>query len=573
MVRQPPTRSSLLLAALLVLSFLIWSILTTQLPTVQAADARLMAPALTPTAPIAQIAAAFALLTWPGLTYGALLGLAIWAVRHRLRQLAIALILIAVAGWAITDLLRLLIHRPRPERALDLLTTYGSSYPADHLAAIVAVCIGVGAAFAVTRQSVWAKAAWQLGSLGLVLAVAVDQWLVSAHYWSDIIGGALLGGAVASVGLLIAGVSVPVPHEIVTEYVRTRRVEPSDRRCAVIYNPAKVTDWAAFRRRVEYEVVKRGWQRPLWLETTPDDPGRTMTAQAVAERVDLVLGAGGDGTVRVICDGLAGTRIPFGLIPAGTGNLLARNIGIPLDEAAALDVAFDGLDKPIDLVRLSVDGGPGEHFAVIAGIGLDAVIMESTRPELKKAVGSAAYFVAAAQNANHPALPVTVQMDDRPPFRRRAHVIVIGNVGILQANIQLIPGARADDGLLDLLVASPRSLADWVRLTTKVVTRQRPNDSQLDRLTGRRVTITADRREGYQLDGDTVGQCRTMTAEVVPGALVLRVPRDSRRVVGLTTSGVEQTPLELTPGPTVDGAPEAVQQPRRRRVSHASASA
>ena len=83
-----------------------------------------------------------------------------------------------------------------------------------------------------------------------------------------------------------------------------------------------------------------------------------MTEHAVAEGVDLVLGAGGDGTIRAICSGLAGSGVPFGLIPAGTGNLLARNIGIPLDEAAALDVAFDGLEKEVDLVTLSVDGGP-----------------------------------------------------------------------------------------------------------------------------------------------------------------------------------------------------------------------
>src|SRR4029453_8530394 len=110
------------------------------------------------------------------------------------------------------------------------------------------------------------------------------------------------------------------------------------RRAAVIFNPTRVTDWITFRRHVEYELKTRGWDRALWLETTTDDPGQAMTAQAVRENVDLVLGAGGDGTIRIICSGLANTGIPFGLIPAGTGNLLARNIGIPLDEVAALGV-------------------------------------------------------------------------------------------------------------------------------------------------------------------------------------------------------------------------------------------
>ena len=224
-----------------------------------------------------------------------------------------------------------------------------------------------------------------------MLVVAVDQWILGAHYVTDIVGGVLLGGLTATLALLASGVEVPVGYDLVTEMTRTRAVEPVPaerrRRAAVIYNPTKVTDWVTFRRHVEYELRTRGWDRPLWLETSTDDPGRAMTEQAVREGVDLVLGAGGDGTIRVICSGLAGSGVPFGLIPAGTGNLLARNIGIPLDEAAALDVAFDGLDKAVDLVALSVDGGPADHFAVMAGIGIDAVIMEGTDPMLKRAVG------------------------------------------------------------------------------------------------------------------------------------------------------------------------------------------
>jgi diacylglycerol kinase family enzyme len=270
------------------------------------------------------------------------------------------------------------------------------------------------------------------------------------------------------------------------------------------------------------------------LETTIDDPGRAQTAQAVAEEVDLVIGAGGDGTVRVICSGLAGTGIPFGMVPAGTSNLLARNLGIPRDESAALRVAFDGADKPIDLVRMTADGGPVDHFAVMAGVGIDAVIMQDTNPDLKKTVGSAAYFVSAAKNANHPALHTTIRVDDGPVLRRRASVIVIGNVGLLPSGILLIPDAQPDDGLLDVLVASPRTVRDWVRLVTQVVTRRERGDDQLDRLTGRRVEITVEPRDQYQLDGDTAGECATLVAEIVPGALTVRVPPAQQR--SLTTA-------------------------------------
>ncbi|MCW2810934.1 MAG: hypothetical protein JWP61_1392 [Friedmanniella sp.] len=528
MVRRPPTRTSLIIALSLLVVLVVWTWLTFASAAFDAMDARLVAPRLDPLSPTAQVAGALALLTWPGVEYAALLAVAIWAARHRLRQLAIGLVLTAALAWGTATLAKNVFARPRPGTSLDLITTHGYSYPSGHLTAVVACAIAVGATFAVTRRPVRARLAWQTGAAVVVVAVALDRWVLGAHYVSDLVGGALLGGFVATLSLIVAGVKVPGPQDLVTELVRRQNVPDTDTpplRAAVIYNPSKVTDWVTFRRHVEYELKVRGWDRALWLETTADDPGRAMTAHAVAEGVDLVLGAGGDGTIRVICSGLAGTGIPFGLIPAGTGNLLARNIGIPLDEGAALDVAFDGVDKPIDLVQITVDGGPPDHFAVMAGIGIDAVIMEGTNPDLKKAVGSAAYFVSAAQNANHPALHTTIRVDDHPPFRRRAHIIVIGNVGYLQANIPLIPDARPDDGLLDLLVASPRTARDWVRITTRVLTRRRHTDEQLDRIVGRRVVITVDERDQFQLDGDTVGECGTMVAEVKPGALLLRVPR------------------------------------------------
>lgn len=562
MVRTPPAHWTIALIVALALGFAGWTASVLAWSPLAAVDRRLAPPAIGETTPAGEIASAFALLTWPGVLYAGVLGVAIWAFRRRLRRLAVGLLLVVVFAWGGVTAVKYLVRRPRPVQALDVITSHGWAYPSGHVTAAAACAIAVGATFAVTRQSVRAKLGWQVGAgIGLVL-VAVNRWVMGAHWVSDLVGGVLLGALAATAALLLAGVKVSVPQDLVTDLVRTLTPAPPPpdvppRRCAVIYNPAKVTDWVTFRRHVEYELRTRGWQRPLWLETTEDDPGRALTRQAVAEQVDLVLGAGGDGTVRVICDGLAGTGIPLGLIPAGTGNLLARNIGIPLDEAAALDVAFDGVDRPLDLIRLSVDDSPPERFAVMAGIGIDAVIMQATRPELKKAVGSAAYFVSAAQNANHPPLQATIQVDDDPPFRRKAHLIVIGNVGFLQANIHLIPDAQPDDGLLDLLVASPRRVADWVRLTTRVLTRRDRPDEQLDRLTGTRVRITVDHPDQYQMDGDTVGECTSMTAEVEPGALTLRVPRGQRRAAEAVAADVVPVDESGVIRPALVGASEA----------------
>ncbi|MBA8793855.1 YegS/Rv2252/BmrU family lipid kinase [Friedmanniella endophytica] len=529
MVRKPPSGFSLGFTVGTVLAFVGWTLLVLFVPGLSRLDRAVDLPTVRLGSPAGQVAGAIALLSWPPLVYGGLLGLAAWAHRYRFRNLSAGAALIVVISLVADTALKYALRRPAPADALPLFTTEGLSYPSNHLSVAVSGLAAVGATLVITRRSRQTQVIWGLIASVIILVIAVDRLVLGANRLTDLVGALFLGGAVTSVALLAAGVRV-LPGLVTF----TRRSNPDDdedtppRRCAVVYNPAKILDWAAFRRQVEFELSSRGWSRAIWLETTVDDPGYRVTRYAVRQGVDLVLGAGGDGTIRSIASGLTGSGIPFGIIPAGTGNLLARNLGIPLDLAAALDVAFDGAAKPTDVVQIRVDGGPPDHFMVMAGIGLDAVIMQGTNPDLKKAVGSAAYFVSAAQHANHPAAHATIQVDDGEPFRRRAHVIVVGNVGYLQANIPLIPDAKPDDGLLDVLIASPRSVTDWIRLTGRVLTRAKRDDDQLDRLTGRKVRIEVADPDHYQLDGDTAGDGSVLEAEVLPGALLVRVPTPVR---------------------------------------------
>ena len=294
------------------------------------------------------------------------------------------------------------------------------------------------------------------------------------------------------------------------------------RRCAVIYNPTKVSE--KFHALVEEGLQRNGWSNTLWLETSAEDPGRAMTRQAVAEQVDLVIGAGGDGTIRSVADGLAHSGIPLGLVPAGTGNLLARNLDLPLEEVEAIEVALGGQQRQVDLVRITVDDRPAEHFAVMAGIGVDAMIMDETDDDLKDKVGSAAYFVAAGKALGRLPVQMTVQLDSNRPVRRHAMVCVIGNVGRLQGNLTLIPGASPDDGLLDLYIASPHRFRHWAKLALRLITRRPKKDDQVDQHTGKRVRIIIDGKDNYQLDGDVVGESTTLLAEIQPGALAICVP-------------------------------------------------
>ena len=289
----------------------------------------------------------------------------------------------------------------------------------------------------------------------------------------------------------------------------------------MIVNPIKVPD--DFRRTVESAVTERGVDIALWLETTEDDAGVTMAQRAVKDAVDLVVVAGGDGTVRIVCAELAGTDIPVAVLPAGTGNLLARNLGISLDMDDALAEVLDGTERRIDSVLIEGDELTTDRFVVMAGLGLDAAIIADAPDDLKKRVGWAAYVVSTIRNLNSPSVRVEITVDDQPPVRHRARTVVIGNVGTLQANIPLLPDAVPDDGLIDAVVLSPRTVGQWPRLALSLVVKSM-REEHIQRFKGRRIQVTAAKTVRRELDGDTIADGRSLSASVDPSAVVVRVP-------------------------------------------------
>ena len=289
----------------------------------------------------------------------------------------------------------------------------------------------------------------------------------------------------------------------------------------MIVNPIKVPD--DFRPTVETALTERGVDIALWLETTEDDAGVTMAQRAIKDAVDLVVIAGGDGTVRVVCAELAGTDIPVAVLPAGTGNLLARNLGISLDLDAALTELLDGTERRIDSVQIEGDELTTDRFVVMAGFGLDAAIIADAPDDLKKRVGWAAYVVSTIKNLNLPSVRVEIKVDDQAPVRLRARTVVIGNVGTLQANIPLLPDAVPDDGIIDAVVLSPRRISQWPRLALSLVVKSM-REEHVERFTGRKIQVTAAKTVRRELDGDTIADGRTLSASVDPSALVVRVP-------------------------------------------------
>ena len=315
-------------------------------------------------------------------------------------------------------------------------------------------------------------------------------------------------------------------------------------RAAIVVNPVK-TDEAALRAALEAAERRHGWDDTLWLETTEADPGTGQAREALEHGVDVVIAAGGDGTVRTVAEELSGTDTPLALLPSGTGNLLARNLDLTLDDVEhALDTAFDGDDRPIDVGIAELrDGERTEKraFLVMAGIGMDAQMIAATDDDLKAKAGWLAYVKAITtvlRDKNE--LRLRYQLDGGRTHSMHAHTVLIGNCGSLPANILLLPEAAVDDGLLDIVVLRPEGFTGWVRIMVKIfwengVLRRTSAGRRLmgadkevramNYLKGRELIVKLSRPEDVELDGDLFGRVSSMRTRIDPGALRVRVPK------------------------------------------------
>ena len=320
---------------------------------------------------------------------------------------------------------------------------------------------------------------------------------------------------------------------------------PPPKQAAVIVNPTKFEDMGDVRRRLAAACEEHGWAEPLVLETTEHDVGFGQTREAVEREVDLVCALGGDGTVRAVAQELVGTEVPLGLLPGGTGNLLARNLEIPVDSIEqALEVALTGRNRHVDAAWMTLDpadleleehagegssAGERKHaFFVMAGLGLDAAIMDSTSEQLKNRIGWGAYVPAGFKHFLRDRFKVTLTIEDTPPETKRARMVVIGNCGKITGGIDLMPDAEPDDGLLDIIVLAPRGIGQWVSVAGRVITKSDRSTAHLSRYRATRTRVSVDEPQQVQVDGDIIGEARKLACEVQPRALIVRVP-DGRK--------------------------------------------
>ena len=292
-------------------------------------------------------------------------------------------------------------------------------------------------------------------------------------------------------------------------------------RAAVVVNPTKLDDDEALRKSVRRVMDDHGWEEPLWLETTAEDPGRGQAESAVSAGVDLVLACGGDGTVTACAEGVAGTGVPLAIIPMGTGNLLARNIGLPTNLDEALAVAFGSVQRPVDAGRVN-----GTLFVVMAGLGLDARMLTDTSEPLKKRLGWFAYAISAVRHLGDRPMRVTISADGGQRRRMRASALIVGNVGWLRGGLPLLPDARPDDGMLDAVVLIAGGPTRWLAVAADILLR-RPAHGGIYRVQFTELQVALDREQPWELDGEVMGSTRKLTVVAQPGALLLRMPEES----------------------------------------------
>ena len=268
-----------------------------------------------------------------------------------------------------------------------------------------------------------------------------------------------------------------------------------------------------------------GWAPPLWLETTVEDPRGGQASSALAAGAEMVLACGGDGTVRHVARVLAGSGTPLGLVPTGTANLLARNLAVVLDDPAqATRIALSGTNRAVDVGRVFIDDRAEEQvFMVMAGVGFAAAIMTGATHELKGWLGSLAYFGSGMRALRDPRASITLAVDGKIVPSRRVRTVVVGNCGKLLAGLVLMPAARVDDGLLDVVSIGPRSILGWLAVTARVLTRRCRGHRIVQHWQGRAVIISAESPQLAQLDGDAVGEVQALRMRVDRGALLVRV--------------------------------------------------
>lgn len=306
-----------------------------------------------------------------------------------------------------------------------------------------------------------------------------------------------------------------------TDGTGSAAVDPATRRIGVVAHERKTTGGGLPQLRAS--LAERGVDDPCWIDVTKSKFAPAAVDKALEQGIDTLLVWGGDGTVQRCLDALVRsgkTSVDLAIVPAGTANLLAHNLELPIgDIDAAVGVALHGARRPIDVGRVK-----GEHFAVMAGIGFDAMMIKGADRSLKDRVGRAAYLWTGARSISGASTTMTVKVDGIPFFEGEAGCVLCGNVGTLMGGVPAFPDADPGDGVLDFAVVEATTKREWVRVLGRLATGQGDQSPLVHTTTGRKLSVRLEERMPYQLDGGDRPKVDRLKVKIVPRAVTVRVP-------------------------------------------------
>jgi diacylglycerol kinase (ATP) len=216
---------------------------------------------------------------------------------------------------------------------------------------------------------------------------------------------------------------------------------------------------------------------------------------------------------------VAGTETVIAILPAGTANLLATNLGVPGDITEAVRVGLHGEQRRLDTGSVN-----GERFAVMAGAGFDARMIMEADQGLKDRIGRAAYLFAGAKNLSAHRTKATVTVDGKRFFKGQISCVLVGNVSKILGGIEAFSGARPDDGLLELGVVTAKDPVEWIRTLGRVAQSETEKSPFVEVTRGKKFRIRFNRRFPYELDGGARPPIRKMRINVHPSSIKICVP-------------------------------------------------
>lgn len=269
------------------------------------------------------------------------------------------------------------------------------------------------------------------------------------------------------------------------------------------------------------ELQRRGHGDACWYEVAKSKRVPKAARAALADRPDLLVVWGGDGTVQRAVDVVARVKHapPIGVIPAGTSNLFATNLGIPHDLVGALDIALGGEHKVLDVGSFN-----GERFGVMAGVGFDALMIADASRTMKNRLGRVAYVYTGAKSVRRAPVKAKIDVDGRPWFRGTASCVLIGNMGDLFGGITLFRDADPADGLLDVGVLRAENLRDWTRFAGRALAGNVEQSPFVSITSARRIDVWLKRKTAFELDGGARGKSKRLKITVRPKAITVCVP-------------------------------------------------